>query len=111
VDDDGNPLGMIVIEELTLPTIVRLSRTVTTYRRIVLPRRPTPLNEEHVALRKSRIIILDAGIGFIIATLLHLDHGVTATLHLIDEINTTPTIMVGRCGHSLLLERGYKAPE
>jgi hypothetical protein len=102
---------MIVIEELALPTIVGLRRAVTADRRIVLPRRPTPLNEEHVTLRKPRVVIFHTRIGFIIATLLHLDHSVTTTLHLVNEINASTAIVVRRCGHGLLFERGYKAPE
>jgi hypothetical protein len=111
MDDDGNSLDMIVIEELALPTIVGFRGSVTSKGNIVLPGRPTPLNEEHITLREPSIIVLDTRIGLIIAALLHLNHSVTPALHLVNEINTTTTVMIRCCGYGLLLERGYKPPE
>jgi len=111
MDDDRNALRMIVIEELTLTTVVGFRGSIAAERSIVLPGWPTPLHEEHITLRKSSVIVLDTGVGLIVTTLLDLDNRVTSPLHLIHEINATTTIVVRRCGHSLLFEWIYKTPE
>jgi hypothetical protein len=83
VDDDGNALRVIVIEELALTTVVGLSRSIAADGLIVLPGGPAPLNEEHIALGESSVVVLNTGIGLIITTLLHLHNGVSSLVHLV----------------------------
>jgi hypothetical protein len=111
VDDDGNSLRVIVIEEFALTLVVWFGGTLTTDGLIVLPGRPSPLDEESVTLRKSGVGVLDTGIGLVIATLLHLHDSVTPLLHLFHEIDSTTTIVVRGVRNSLLLEGGHETPE
>jgi hypothetical protein len=111
VDDDGNSLRVIVIEELALTLVVGLGGTLAADGLVVLPSGPAPLNEENIALGEPRIIVLDARVWLIITTLLHLDNGMSSVMHFVHEINSTTTIMVRSIRNCLLLERGHEAPE
>jgi len=111
MDDDGNSLRVIVIEELALTLVIGLSSTLAADGLVVLPGRPTPLDEENVSLGESSVIVLDARVWLIITTLLHLNNSMSVTMHLVHEIDSTTTIVVRSVRNCLLLEWGHETPE
>jgi hypothetical protein len=102
---------VIVVEQGALTAIVGLRRAVATETRIVLPRGPSPLNEENVTVREPRVIVLHTRVRLVITSLLDLHDSVTTSMHLIHQVDPTASIVIGSIRNSLLFERGHKAPE